>query len=86
MPPSTLEYEPPPSAAEKRKRFVRRMAKWFAVLYVAEVVAFASLNVFIIRQASLWPEVFYGPAINLGSIFLLLYGAIWYSSRRGREA
>jgi hypothetical protein len=86
MPPSKLDYETPPDPAEKRKRFVRRMAKWFVALYFVEVAAFASLNIFIIHKPSLWPEVFYGPALNLGSIFLILYGVIWYSGRRGPEA
>jgi hypothetical protein len=63
------------------RHFLRRIAIAFVVAYVVLVATFSALKVWLGAEKPPWAEVFYGPAITVGSCYLLVGVAVWLECR-----
>jgi len=66
------------------KKFLSLTAKWLLALYILLVIVLVILKLTGPGNGLPWPEVFYGPAIQGGSIFLIFALACWWCSRNDR--
>jgi hypothetical protein len=62
----------------QQQPFIRRIVAPLALLYIAIVAVFSLLKAATpIFGAVPWAELIYGPAITIGSYFMLLIVALW---------
>jgi hypothetical protein len=63
---------------------LRRIGVAFAALYPVFVATLATIKL-ITPQRMSWPEVFYGPAITLVSVWMLVAIGAWIAERFWRR-
>jgi hypothetical protein len=67
-------------------QFLRRLAVAFGGVYMVLVGALALLKGWLGAEKPPWAEVFYGPAITLGSCYLLVAIGVWLECRMKPKA
>jgi hypothetical protein len=68
------------------RQFLRRLAVAFVGVYPVVVGALATLKGWHGAEKPPWAEVFYGPAITLGSCYLLVTIGVWLECRMTPKA
>jgi hypothetical protein len=68
------------------RQLLRRLAVAFVGVYAVGVGALATLKGWLGAEKPPWAEVFYGPAITLGSCYLLVAIGVWLECRIKQKA